>query len=111
MDPLKNPSYLRPEVLQQQTLHSPDRPLRNSGFFRTEEQCPQSRPLPPDSLKQMMKVKIPAPMETERSAGGPESISEAANLLANAKVTRSLTTWNAMGKIFCETSCSRLSDL
>ena len=53
MDPLKNPSYLRPEVLQQQTLHSPDRPLRNSGFFRTEVQCPQS----PDSLKQMVKVK------------------------------------------------------
>ena len=51
MDPLKNPSYLRPEVLQQQTLHSPDRPLRNSGFFRTEVQCP------PDSLKQVMKVK------------------------------------------------------
>ena len=32
------------------------------------------------------KVKIPAPMETERSAGGPESIAEAANLLAGAKV-------------------------
>ena len=57
MDPLKNPSYLRPEVLQQQTLRSPDRPLRNSGFFRTEVQCPQSRPLPPDSVEQMMKVK------------------------------------------------------
>ena len=26
-------------------------------------------------------------METERSAGGPESIAEAANLLAGAKVT------------------------
>ena len=41
-------------------------------------------------------------METERSAGGPESISEAANLLANAKVTRSMTTWNTMGKFFAK---------
>ena len=32
-------------------------------------------------------MKIPAPMATERSAGGPESIAEAAELLAGAKVT------------------------
>ena len=35
-------------------------------------------------------VKIPAPMGTERSAGGPESISEAAELLAGAKVATHL---------------------
>ena len=33
-----------------------------------------------------LQVKIPAPMGTERSAGGPESIAEAADLLAGAKV-------------------------
>ena len=37
-----------------------------------------------------LQVKIPAPMGTERSAGGPESIAEAADLLAGAKVASHL---------------------
>ena len=34
-------------------------------------------------------VRIPAPMETERSGGGPAAIAEAADLLAQAKVNPS----------------------
>merc|ERR1719309_32659 len=49
------------------------------------ERGPVQLNIPRDMFYGDVQVKIPAPMETERSAGGPESISEAANLLANAK--------------------------
>merc|ERR550519_1078652 len=50
------------------------------------ERGPVQLNIPRDMFYGDVEVKIPAPMETERSGGGPESIVEAANLLAGAKV-------------------------
>jgi len=51
------------------------------------ERGPVQLNIPRDMFYGDVQVKIPAPMGTERSAGGPESIAEAAHLLAGAKVT------------------------
>merc|ERR1712055_416127 len=49
------------------------------------ERGPVQLNIPRDMFYGDVQVKIPAPMDTKRSAGGPESIAEAANLLAGAK--------------------------
>jgi len=49
------------------------------------ERGPCQLNIPRDHFYGDVEVKIPAPMAIERSGGGPESISEAASLLANAK--------------------------